>query len=57
MTTKEILMVNLFPSARCVASGAKPDADSADIVAGGVFAILYASRGARVFGDGERCLY
>lgn len=36
MTTKEILRVNLFPNARCVASGAKPDAHNADIEAGAV---------------------
>lgn len=36
MTTKEILRVNLFPNARCVASGAKPDADNANIEAGAV---------------------
>lgn len=34
MTTKEILRVNLFPNARCVASGAKPDATNANIEAG-----------------------
>lgn len=36
MTTKEILRVNLFPNARCVASGAKPDAAHANIEAGAV---------------------
>ena len=34
MTAKEILRVNLFPNARCVASGAKPDAANATIEAG-----------------------
>lgn len=34
MTTKEILRVNLFPNARYVASGAKPDATNATIDAG-----------------------
>ena len=36
MTTKEILRVNLFPNARCVASGAKPYATNANIEAGAV---------------------
>lgn len=36
MTTKEILRVNLFPNARCVASGVKPDATNANIEAGAV---------------------
>ena len=36
MTTKEILRVNLFPNARCVASGVKPAATNADIEAGAV---------------------
>ena len=36
MTTKEILRVNLFPNARCVASGAKPYSPNAGIEAGAV---------------------
>lgn len=36
MTTKEILRVNLFSNARCVASGAKPAATNANIEAGAV---------------------
>ena len=36
MTTTEIIRRNLFPNARCVASGAKPDATNADIEAGAV---------------------
>ena len=36
MTTTEIIRKNLFPNARCVASGAKPDATNANIEAGAV---------------------
>ena len=36
MTTKEILRVNLFPNARCVASGAKPDTNANATIDAGV---------------------